>query len=205
MKDGLNKFEKVHPYAFSSELDFMSVGEYLDGTFLFEFNPEKKTYSRTDEVIKDKLIRFGVVGHGVRTYFNALTGVFTFDQNKIEILYRTKDRDYILMGQDVKYNDIIYFKNAYSQMNYSGKSSTNFCGYNFGYKNQILYNDGTMLYFKPILNIPVDQPANFQIRLVSNKDMDGQIIIKVNDFKEYKLNAPLDKNVGGELTWFIRV
>lgn len=201
----LNKFEKVHPYSFSREMDYMFVGEYLNGTFLFEYNPEKKFYSSIKELNKQNLIRFGLIGHGLRTYFNTLTGIFTFDKNKIEILYKTKDKEYKLMDNNAFYNDIIYFKNAYSEIRYGGMSNTNFCGYNYGYKTSVSFNDGTHFYFKPIINIPMGQPTNFKIWLVSNKDLDGEIIIKVNDLKAYNIHAPLNKNIGGELTWFIRL
>ena len=136
----LNKFEKVHPYSFSREMDYMFVGEYLNGTFLFEYNPEKKFYSSIKELNKQNLIRFGLIGHGLRTYFNTLTGIFTFDKNKIEILYKTKEKEYKLMDNNVCYNDIIYFKNAYSEIRYGGMSNTNFCGYNYGYKTSISFN-----------------------------------------------------------------
>ncbi|WP_125154427.1 hypothetical protein [Clostridium rectalis] len=201
----LNKYEKVHPYSFSREMDYMFVGEYLNNTFLFEFNPEKKIYNSVKEIDKNKLIRFGLVGNGLRTYFNALTGVFTFDKNKIEVFYKTKEKEYNLMSNDTYYNDIIYFKNAYSQIRYGGMSNTNFCGYNYGYKAKVSFEDGTFFYFKPIINIPMGQPTNFKIWLVSNVDLDGEIVIKVNNLKTYNIHAPLEKNIGGELTWFIRI
>ena len=203
--DILNKFEKVHPYSFSREMEHMFVGEYLDGTFLFEYNPEKNFYSSVKEVNNNKLIRFGLVGNGLRTYFNALNGIFTFDKNKIEILYKTKEKEYKLTNNNVIYNDIIYFKNAYSEMRFGGVSNTGFCGYNYGYKAKVSFDDGTFFYFKPIVNIPMGQPANLKIWLVSNKDLDGEIIVRVNDLKTYNIHAPLNKNIGGELTWFIRM
>lgn len=196
-----NKFNKIYPYSFTSELDFMFAGEYLNGTFLFEFNPETHECSYVKDVKKNDLIRFGVVGHGLRAYFNALNGVFSFDNDEIEIIYKTKYKEYNLTDNvNTKYNDIIYFKNAFSENN----GYCHFVGYNFGYKNHITFDDGVSFYFKPIINIPLNQPANIQIHLVSNLSLDGEIIIKVNKLKSYNMYAPLEKNVGGDLTWLIR-
>ncbi|MCD3340469.1 hypothetical protein G8T81_15390, partial [Clostridium botulinum C/D] len=81
--------------------------------------------------------------------------------------------------------------------------SFNIYGYNLGYKTKVIKDD-IEFYFKPILNISQDQPFNFQIRLVSNKDLDGEIVIKVNNFKQYNIYAPLQKDKGGQLTWIVR-
>lgn len=201
-----NKFNKVYPYAFSNELDFMFVAEYLSGTLLFEYNPEEKYYISIKEVEnRNNILHFGVVGHGLRTYYEIPTGIFYFDGNKIEILYKTKDREYNLTNRLQLYNDIIYFKDAYSEFNMiTHKEGCNFYGYNYGYKTKILFDDDTEFYFKPIVNIPLEQPVNLKIWLVSNRDLDGEIVIKVNDFSKYTIHAPLDKNIGGELTWLFR-
>lgn len=201
-----NKFSKVYPYAFSNELDFMFVAEYLNGTLLFEYNPEEKYYISIKEVEnRSNILHFGLVGHGVRTYYEIPTGIFYFDKNKIEILYKTKDKEYSLTNQLQLYNDIIYFKDAYSEFNMlTHRGGCNFYGYNYGYKTKINFSDGTEFYFKPIINIPLKQPVNFKIWLVCNKNLDGEIIIKINDIKSHKIHAPLDKNIGGELTWILK-
>lgn len=196
-----NLFEKIYPYAFTRELDFMFAGEYCDGTFLFEFNPETHGASYISDIIKNKLLRFGMVGEGLRAYFNTFDGKFMFDGNEIEIIYKTKDKEYLLMNPNEIYNDIIYYKNAYSTV---GRADVTFCGYNLGYKKKIQFDDGTYFYFKPILHIPLDQPMNFTIGLTANKDLDGDILIRVNKFKTYNMYAPLDKNIHGELTWIIK-
>lgn len=207
----LNKFSKVYPYVFTREIDYMFMAEYLDGALLFECHQDMKKGRTVKEVDKNKVIRFGLIGQGLRTYFNIANGIFIHDGNKIEMIYKTKEREYNLTNNTMLYNDLIYFKNAYTECqhsftnNRSNASGQVFTGYNYGYKTKLTFDDGTQFYFKPILSIPLNQPTNLNIRLVSNKDLDGVIVIKINDLTKYELIAPLEKNIGGELTWFLRI
>ncbi|BAE47814.1 hypothetical protein IRP62_11715 (plasmid) [Clostridium botulinum] len=201
-----NKLNNIYPYSFSREMDFMFTGEYLNGTLFFEYNPDKNEYISVKEIQdRNNLLRFGTVGHGIRIYFDIPTGSFYIDGNKIDFLYKIKDKEYTLTNNFKLYNDLIYFKNVYSDFNtktgYHG--SFNIYGYNLGYETKIIKDD-IEFYFKPILNIAQNQPMNFQIRLVSNKDLDGEIVIKVNNLKQYNIYAPLQKNEGGQLTWIVR-
>jgi hypothetical protein len=76
--------------------------------------------------------------------------------------------------------------------------------YNFGYKticniNNIKFN------IKTIVHIPMNnKPISLGIRIVTNKDFKGNLIIRKNKIQEYKYFAPLKENIGGEIEWVVR-
>ena len=76
--------------------------------------------------------------------------------------------------------------------------------YNLGYKSNFNQNNITF-YFKPILHIPLNQPAYFTIWLVSSENLDGRIIIKKNNIKCAEYECPLEARRGGELTWIVEM
>lgn len=206
MTSSINKFEKVHPYAFSKELIYMFVGEYINGKFQFEFNPNINKYFSVKEVNTNELIRFGVVGEGRRSYFNITNGVFTHNKLDLHFIYKIGDIEYDLTNStNVCYNDIIYFKEAVSVMSVQGMPSrTNFLGYNYGYKTQLQYQNGVRINFQPIMHCAYRENPRMDIRLVANVDApDGKLVIRTSRGLDYITPAPLQASKHRIFNWTV--
>lgn len=200
----MNSIKKLNPHSFVQR-DFYWVAEYLNGTLYPEFDFNTHENNDFETINKNMLIRFGYIGAGYRFYFDTPTGVFSIADNDFSMSYVTDDYEYNLTQNDCLYNDIISFKRMYADANFSGQPSIgNVSSYNFGYKNKFNVN-GVNFHFKPIMHIPYGQPAYFTIWIVSDKDLNGRIVIKRNGLKYREFECPLEANVGGELTWKIEM
>lgn len=186
--------------------DFIWIGEYSDGTHLSEFDVQTLQENDFRIIQRDKLICFGLAGHGMSFYFG-MDGVFNLPQRKIEISYVEGNNEYQLTGNPIaKYNDIITYKKAESVFIPGLKgfnTSNHILEYNVGYKTHIAFED-VKFNFKPICVIPLNQPVYFNIRLVASRDMDGKLMIKRNGIAYECINAPIRMGVGGELNWIVR-
>lgn len=201
----IKNIENIKRYSTSTDIDFMFIAEYLNGTLFYEYNSLLNQYYSIKELNKNKLIHFGTIGNGLLTYFDVATGSFYFDGHKIEMYYKTNNEIINLTNQMILYNDIIYYKDAYSSFNTKTKKLQDnciFCGYNLGYKIQFNYKN-YKINFKPIISIQDGQPIHFKIWLVSNQDINGRLTIVVDDVKKYEYETPLNSNVGGEFSWII--
>jgi len=200
----LNKIESVNPYSFVNR-DFYWVSEYLDGTLYPEY--DFQTFMRNDfECIdRTKLIRFGYVGCGYHFYFDAPTGIFHIAKNLYSFSYLVGDDEYNLSCADLIYNDIISYKSMYSDANFSDQvSASSVSEYHFGYKTLIKHDDFTV-HLKVIMHIPLGSPAYFTFHLVSNKTLNGKLVIRKNHIRLAEFDAPLEENTGGELAWNVEI
>lgn len=183
------------------------VAEYDDDTFLaeYDFNTQKKNdfYS----IDKDKLLRFGFIGNGSKAYFNVSDGTFIIDDNKIQISYIHNENEVFLTGRTFIYNDIIQFKSAIADIDVmSLKSNENIIGdvscHSIGYKKQLDLFDSS-IHFKSILHIPSieNQSPYLEIKISSSIDVNGELLIKVNNNEVDKIDAPLKANMAGIINW----
>jgi len=198
----ISNFQSVKPYSTIPGMEFMYVAEYINGSIEVEYDIKIGKYNNFAKIPRNKLLRLGVVGHGHKMYYDIPTGIFHYADRSVEFFYREGNTVYNLTNQMLLYNDAIYFQEAYSDFNAISKKVSNsvIYAYDFGYKASFNCK-GVNFNFKPIINIPCDQPLNMKIRLVADKDLNGQLLIKVNGFKDYVFDAPLEANVAGELTW----
>ena len=205
--NNINKFEKVHPYAFSRELEYMFVGEYIDGKFQFEYNPNNGLYYNVKEVNRNSLIRFGVVGKGLRSYFNTIDGSFKHGDIMFKFIYKDKNKEYDLTNRlNTLYNNIIHYKDACSILAYGGEARTSFVGYHYGYETNINYADGTVFYFKPLINFTEGKKEYLTMEMKSNRDIDrGQLIIRSSKGLDYITNSPLKTDIVNKFTWQIEI
>jgi hypothetical protein len=203
-----NVMNSLKPYSHVSNREFIWVAGYLDGSMIAEY--DLNNYKETDfELIrKDNLLTFGLIGRGLKMYFDTATGIFNFDNQELEISYHIADKEYNLTGQYHLYNDIIQYKSAFTdfdpfakQLGYAG--STGIFQYNFGYKNRFNI-DGINFSFKAICKVPLNQPIHLSLWVVADADLDGQIVIKRNGQVIEKIDAPIVKNIGGEMNWVVK-
>lgn len=189
-----------------SEQDFMWLATYNNDTFLSEYSLDNQQQNSFYDINKEKLIRFGLVGMGMQMYFEVYGGAFNIAGHRIEIIYRDKEtgKEHYLTDQPlVVYNSIIQYKNAEMDFNpahNSGTSESTITQFNFGYQ-QLLNIDDVNFNFKVICGVPYGKNIYLNIRLVSDKNMDGEIIIKKDGNQQFVLDAPLTEKLGGEVNW----
>ena len=201
----MNKIKELNPYSFIQGRDFYWNAEYFNGSLYPEFNTV--TYQKNDfEMInKNILIRFGYVGCGMRFYFDTPTGVFNIVDNEYTFEYVADGIEYRLTHQDNLYNDIISCKSMVCNANWgTSESCSDVEVYHFGYKNKFNIN-GINFNFKPIMHIPLNSPSYFTIWLVYDKDLSGKLVVRRNGIKISETEAPLQANIGGEMTWLIQI
>jgi len=200
----MNQIEKINPYSLTSR-DFFWVVEYLDGTTLQEYDFNKNKYNMFERIQKNKVLRFGYLGHGYRFYFDTPSGVFNIANNKYSFYYKTNDKTYELTNQNILYNDLISYKDCYVDCDFSGKEQKgNIISYNFGYKTHFQIED-VHFYYKIIMHIAEGIPMCLTIKLVADKDLDGWFEINRNGFKCTNIKAPLSRDNGQEIIWNIEI
>lgn len=197
-------FTNVHPVSPVSQ-DFIWLAEYANGEYLAEYDFVTKKESDFHDIKKDVITRFGLVGHGMKLYFESYGGYFKLADTSIEVVYKTEDKEYPLTGQKMMYTDIIQYKEAETIANFAtgqnfGSRITQF---NFGYKNTFNI-DGVNFHFKAICKIPFDKPAYVSFTLVADQELDGVLEIRKNGLFTEQFDAPLSKGIGGELNWLIQ-
>ncbi|MCM3132918.1 hypothetical protein M3629_08980 [Paenibacillus polysaccharolyticus] len=182
--------------------DFIWLGEYNDGTHLSEFDFQTKEEHSFYSLERDKLIRFGIIGHGSKLFYEA-DGVFNLNGTGIEVTYKVGDKEYPLTGLAGHFRDTITYKDAESTVNLAGgggMTDTIINQYNFGYKS-VIEIDGVTFQFKALCKIPFGQSMYMNFWLVADQKLDGTLVIKKNNRIAEEINAPLRKGVGGEVNF----
>lgn len=190
---------------------YLWVADYYDGTFLSEFDLKTQQSHHFYEINKDKLVSFGLVGQGSQVYYNVANGVFHINADRYSVSYVCDDQEYPLTGRTFLYNDIIQFKNGSSEANMSGYSGTGNSGtfrntiecFNFGYKKSMSLND-VQINFQCVCSLPLKENVYFQIKISSNQDLPGRLVIRKNGFVIDQIEAPLKANHAGIINWDIR-
>lgn len=197
-------FSNLRSESLDKERSFMWVAQYNDDTYIKEFGCEKKV--RFKEIDKNRLKNFGIVGLGNKLYYDTEAGVFYINGIRITFLYRTEEWEYNLTNQETRYDDVIQYKKCFTDLNPGIRKviDEGIESYNFGYKTQFNCK-GVVFNFKAICAVPAEgREPYINIRLVSDKSLDGELIIKVDEKIIDRYDAPLEKNKGGEINWFIR-
>ncbi|OBR64926.1 hypothetical protein A7K91_04925 [Paenibacillus oryzae] len=196
----------ISPYSIV-EQDYTWIGEYIDGTCLYEYDINTKQRSDFYSIKRDKLIRFGLIGHGMRLYYEVGGGFFKLNGSLYEIVYRVGNKEYYLTGQFHPYNDVIAFKDAeaWSSRGHSDthKFPTRITAFNFGWKTKLDVS-GVQFSIKAIVTIPYNAPVNLQVSIVADTDLEGQLLFKKNGTEISEFETPLKKGVGGKLMWAVR-
>lgn len=186
--------------------DFIWMADYSDGTFLSEYDFNSKKENSFYDIYKKNLIRFGLVGCGMNLFYEVFGGTFKISGKMLEFIYKVDGKEYYLTGQQQMYNDIIQFKNAESNFDPLGRSGSiesMINQYNFGYKQKLNMHD-VNFNFKAICSIPYGQPIYMNLRLVADRDLNGVFCIKKNGIIVAEIEAPLQKNMAGEINWIFQ-
>lgn len=179
--------------------DFVWVAEYANGSHYSEFDFLTKKENNFYNIKRDELIRFGLIGCGFKLYYESIGGVFKLNGQMIEVIYEVDGKEYNLTGSQNFYNDIIAYKDAESVLTLNSTEAKNhITQYNFGYKINLDF-DQVNFSFRALCKIPYNNQMHLNFRLVADEDLNGFLIIKKNGFVVDKFEAPLQKNIGGEL------
>lgn len=185
--------------------DFIWLGEYANGNHLAEFDFLTAQKNDFYEISKQDLIRFGLVGHGYHFYHDVFGGSFHLPQGKFDFVYKHADKEIKLTEQPMLYNDIITYKKAestFSPAGFQSGSSSQIVEYVFGYKQKLVFDD-ININVKAQFSIPFGTPMYISVRLVSNQELDGKLQIVQSGVVIDEINAPLIKDVGGEVNWMV--
>ncbi|MCM3289897.1 hypothetical protein M3661_07110 [Paenibacillus sp. MER 180] len=188
---------------------FIWVAEYYDNTHLSEYNFDNKRANSFYHINKNKLIRFGLIGEGSQIYFDVGNGVFTLNEHRLSLSYVTSNQEYPLTGRTFLYNDIITYKNAVSDAklfyagSHDGRFSSTITQFNVGYKKKMQLHNANIDY-QCILSIPYEEAAFFQIKITSDIDLDGKLVIRRNGRVADEIAAPLKAKHAGMMNWTIK-
>ncbi|RPK28780.1 hypothetical protein [Paenibacillus xylanexedens] len=187
---------------------YIWVADYDDNTALTEYDLQTKKSNDFYSIDKDKLVSFGIIGQGSQLYYNVANGVFHINQDRFSISYIANDDELPLTGRAFLYNDIIQFKNGSSEANLNtrvkeGKFKNSIDCFNFGYKKTMNLNDVNINY-QSIFSLPVNDIPYLQIKITSDQDLSGQLVIRKNGIVFEKIDAPLKANHAGLINWELK-
>lgn len=205
-------FQKSNGYAPNGlTQDFTWLAEYIDSTYMSEFDYRTLTKNDFYLINRFNLAKFGLVGQGMKLFFDVNTGMFNLNDHVLNFSYATEDNEYRFTGSNAHgfYSDIITFKDAHSDADLTNNTisrgySTNIHQYNFGYKKKFAFDDGTIFNFQVLVCLPYNKPAYVEIKIVPNKNLDGNLLIKKVGAMTEKIEAPLNKEYAGICQWIIR-
>lgn len=196
-------FEKSNGKSHISQ-DFLWLAEYVSSQSICEFDFQTKKKNDFYKIKKEALSKFGLIGQGMKLFFDINTGFFNLNGNHVMMTYKTKDREYNITGHNLGlYNDIITYKDAYTD-NIGKRFVSGIHQFNFGYKRKLSYDDGLQLNLQVICSLPYNSPAFMEIKIVSNKDLDGQLYIKRVGGITEPIQAPLKQGYAGICQWIIK-
>ncbi|RJE90655.1 hypothetical protein D3P07_00660 [Paenibacillus sp. 1011MAR3C5] len=188
--------------------DFSWIVEYSDGTHLAEFDFESKKPNNFYAIDKSKAIRFGLIGNNSQAYFDIGNGIFTVNNHRFTVSYEANNIEYPLTGRSLIYNDLITYKDAVSDASVfsrknRGRFNDTITQYNFGYKKKMELLD-VNIYYQCVLSLPINGTAFFQIKISSDKDLNGKLIFRRNGKIVDAIEAPLLQDMSGNMNWTLK-
>ena len=160
---------------------FIWMAEYADGA-LTEFDDGGE--HEFTEIDADRVVRFGLVGQGVKVWFERTTGAFNFAGQHLAFVLEHDDRREALPGVvDV---DLITYKRC--ELNVAAQKPE-ITGFYVGYKGYTLAGGGC--WFKAIVNLNAGETPCIDTSLTFVNDFVGELSLYVNfrKFTTAKLNV----------------
>lgn len=203
-------FNQFPTYSPLPKQDFIWVAEYVDGTYLAEYDFKTGVHNEFLSIRRQDLLRFGLVGMGCHVYYELYGGTFNILGKLYEFSYVTDGVEYALTGRSMMYNDLIHYKKSSADIpvhalitEQSGTLDDQIDLFGVGYKMPIVVTD-TKISFKSILKIPYQQPLLLSARVVMDRDApDGVLIVRKNGKVIDTIDAPLRKDIGSEIDWVV--
>lgn len=188
------------------------VADYADGTYLFEYDRDTKKENKFYDIDRKKLIKFGLIGHDYNCHYDVFGGIFNINGRRINVRLITETDVHLLTEQNLLYNDIIAFKNASAKIDLTAKilhgedlslirqSTSNIDCFNVGYKQKI-HSNGVNFYFQAIASFPYDSIPHIKLKITSDQDLHGKLIVMVDNSTGLDSIVNLKANIGGTINW----
>lgn len=214
MENNKYTFSQIDAYSPVDGQKFIWLAEYFDNTGLPEIDFDTKNSNNFKDINKDRLIYFGLVGNNNKLKFSSSNGLFNINGKTISISFKDRDTntEYVLSGNSIcDASDIITFKKAHADMKTKRSNATKIYtaktvidAFYFGYKNQMSFNDGFQISYKPIVCIPINGRPYIEINISGNDNKSGELIIKKNNKVIDSIDTSIIKNITMKLNWFIK-
>ncbi|MBG9757524.1 hypothetical protein ACNA06_01100 [Lysinibacillus sp. RSDA_15] len=179
--------------------------DYANGKNYAEYDP--LTHKKNDFYLiqKNQVIRFGLFGQGMKLFFEMSDGSFNLNGRRIEIEYIDEHSESYNLTTNFADKDLITYKEAYADYNnVQGIQQSKIKSINFGYKT-IFKKDGVQFFLQPIVSLPLEDENPFiEVKLTSNKTMNGHLVFKSRGVEIERFPAPLEVNKAGQLNWTIK-
>ncbi|MFJ6207300.1 hypothetical protein [Lysinibacillus sp. NPDC092081] len=185
-------------------LPFNWNADYVNGKNYAEY--DLLTHKKNDFYLvqKNQVVRFGLFGQGMKFFFEMSDGSFYLHGRKIEIEYKDENGEIYHLTTNFANKDLITYKDAFTDFNnVQGVQRSNIKSINFGYKT-IYKKDDVQLFFQPVVSLPFNERAFIEVKLTSNKDMNGYLIFKSSGIEIERFYAPLEANRAGQINWTIK-
>ena len=193
----MNTIKDIRPYSIKPNEGFMWVAEILDKGVKNEYEIDGF------DIDRDKLVNFGIVGLGNNLHYSTSNGIFNLNGRTIEFALKNEELEYDLTKRYGKYNDCICYQNYFQNLNKPNDGDSHFCGYSFGYKTKLDLMD-LVVNFQPILVVNFKEVPYFKIRLVSNKDVKGKLLLKIDRKYGVEIDIDLKENISSEYEYYLK-
>ncbi|MFJ7915864.1 MULTISPECIES: hypothetical protein [unclassified Lysinibacillus] len=180
--------------------------EYANGKDYAEY--DLLTHKQNDFYLiqRNQVIRFGLFGQGMKLFFEMSDGSFNLNGRRIEIEYIDDNSEVYHLTTNFAYKDLITYKEAYADYNnVQGIQKSNIKSINFGYKTKY-EKEEVQLFFQPIVSLPLENGESpfIEIKMTSNKPMNGHLVLKSRGIEIERFSAPLEVNRAGQINWTIK-
>lgn len=187
------------------DIPFNWNADYYDGTFYSEY--DFKTHERNDFYLIDrnKVVRFGLFGMGMKFFFEMADGSFNLKGRRIDIEYHTDDGKIYYLTNNRSPKDLITYKQAYTSLspNNFGVQKSYIESINFGYKTKMAIED-INLFFQAVVCLPFNSRPYIEVKMTSNKSLNGFIVFKSKGVEVERFRACLEENRAGQINWTIK-
>lgn len=195
----------IKPYSPTTERDFIWIAEYANGTHLAEYDFISKKHNDFSLIRKQDVIRFGLFGHGYRFFYETVGGRFFTPFGYVDFNLKTKEKIYNLTSNQFMYTDMITYKQAemdFNPLDGYGTGKSIITEYVFGYKQKLKFDDVNFS-IKILVRIAEDTPVYFDVKMVSNQDIDGTIQILRHDIILDEYPVTLTKDINSTFQWMV--
>lgn len=185
------------------KLPFNWVADYFDGTHLSEYNFYNGQANSFYSINQSQVIRFGLIGQGMKFFFENIDGSFHLSGRRIDVAYEINGKQLFLTNNTSK-KDFITYKQAHTNFNNkSGIQRSNIESINFGYKT-VYQKDDITLFFQPIVSLPFYSSVFMAVKLTSNKNLNGDIVFYSRNKEVERFHAPLEAYKSGQINWTVK-
>ena len=178
--------------------------DYANGKNYSEY--DLLTHKKNDFYLiqRNQVIRFGLFGMGMKFFFEMSDGSFNINGRRVDISYEDENGEVYHLTTNFEKKDLITYKEAYTDYSeVQGVQKSNLKSINFGYKTTYKKND-VQLFFQPIVSLPFSESAFIEVKITSNKSMNGHLVFKSRGVEVERFEAPLEANRAGQMNWTIK-